>query len=265
MPRYALRIEYHGRPYSGWQRQNNATTVQGTIEAALAKFIRPAPVIIGAGRTDAGVHARSQVAHIDLEREWDTYRLTQAINQHIRPQPIAITAAVQVADDWHARFSATSRTYLYRILSRRAHVTIDEGLVWQTRQRMDVEAMQQGANRLLGHHDFTTFRSTSCQAASPMKTLDRLDVERVGDELHLHVNARSFLHNQVRSFAGTLERVGAGAWTPDDVTRVLEARDRTKCGAVAPACGLYMMSVGYENDPFVSLNTGPTPTYPSKG
>lgn len=265
MPRYALRIEYHGAPFAGWQRQENAFAVQSAIENALAKFIADAPTVTGAGRTDSGVHARAQVAHVDLDREWNTYRLGQAINQHLRPHPIAITAVAPVGEEFHARFSALNRTYLYRILSRRSPATIDEGLVWQVRQRMDEGAMQAGADRLLGQHDFTTFRSTACQAASPVKTLDRLDVERVGDEIHLHVSARSFLHNQVRSFAGTLERVGAGAWRPEDVTKALEARDRTACGTVAPACGLYMMSVGYEVDPFATLTPGPVPTYPSRG
>ncbi len=265
MPRYALRIEYHGLPFSGWQRQDNAPSVQAAIEAALAKFLREAPLVTGAGRTDSGVHARAQVAHVDLDREWDTYRLSQAINQHLRPKPIAITAAARVADDWHARFSALDRTYLYRILSRRSPAAIDDGLVWQVRQRMDEAAMQAGADRLLGQHDFTTFRSTACQAASPVKTLDRLDVRRVGDEVHLHVKARSFLHNQVRSFAGTLERVGAGAWRPEDVTTALEARDRTACGTVAPACGLYLMHVGYPADPFATLTPGPIPTYRKRG
>lgn len=265
MPRYALRIEYHGQPFSGWQRQENAPSVQATIEAALAKFVRDAPLVTGAGRTDSGVHARGQVAHVDLDREWDTYRLSQAINQHLRPHPIAITAVARVDDEWHARFSALNRTYLYRILSRRSPAAIDAGLVWQVRQRMDEGAMQLGANRMLGRHDFTTFRSTACQAASPVKTLDRLDVVRVGEEIHLHVSARSFLHNQVRSFAGTLERVGAGAWSVDDVTRALEACDRKECGTVAPACGLYMMSVGYEQDPFANLTEGPRPTYTKRG
>ncbi|WP_316015482.1 tRNA pseudouridine(38-40) synthase TruA [Roseobacter sp. HKCCA0434] len=257
MPRYALLIEYHGAPFSGWQRQENAPSVQGAIEAALAKFARDASVVTGAGRTDAGVHARGQVGHVDFDTDWDPYRLQQAINHHLRPQPVAITAVSRVADDWHARFGALSRRYLYRLLPRKSPAALDEGLVWQVRQSLDLAAMQAGADRMLGRHDFTTFRSTECQAQSPVKTLDRLDVVRDGAEVHLHVEARSFLHNQVRSFAGTLERVGAGIWSPEDVTAALEARDRTRCGPVAPPQGLYLMSVEYPEDLFATVALRP--------
>ncbi|QPH55155.1 tRNA pseudouridine(38-40) synthase TruA [Pontivivens ytuae] len=249
MPRYALRIEYHGAPFAGWQRQRAHPSVQQALEEATAK-LGENTTVTGAGRTDAGVHARGQVAHLDTERDWDPFRLSQAINHHMRPLPVAVTAAAQVAPDWHARFSAISRRYLYRILPRRAPAALDAGLVWQVRQEMDVDAMQEAANRLLGRHDFTTFRSTMCQALSPVKTLDALDVRREGAEVHLYVRARSFLHNQVRSFAGTLERVGAGAWTPNDVEAALDARDRARCGPVAPPDGLYLMEVGYPEDPF---------------
>ncbi len=256
MPRYALKIEYDGAPFCGWQRQTIDPSVQGTIEAAMTK-LEPSDHKIGAaGRTDAGVHALGQVAHCDLEKSWDTFRLSEALNYHLKPAPISIVACAQVADDWHARFSALERRYLFRLVSRRAPLVLEAGKVWQVRQKLDGAAMQEGGDRLLGHHDFTTFRSTVCQADSPKRTLDRLKVEQVerndgAQEFRFHVRARSFLHNQVRSFIGTLERVGAGAWTPNDVTAALEARDRTACGPVCPPHGLYLASVGYPEDPFI--------------
>lgn len=254
MPRYALKIEYHGAPFVGWQRQIDLPSVQGAIEDALSRLQPGQQFIAAAGRTDAGVHGLAQVAHCDMDTEWDAFRLSEALNYHLKPLPVAITGATRVADDWHARFAATERRYLYRILSRRAPPTHQAGLVWHVKQEMDVEAMQLGANRLLGNHDFTTFRSTICQAASPQKTLDALRIERQetlwGTEIHFHVRARSFLHNQVRSFVGTLERVGAGSWSVDDVTTALEARARAACGPVAPPQGLYLAGVTYPVPPF---------------
>ena len=254
MPRYALLVEYHGAPFAGWQRQNDQLSVQGAIEAALAK-LEPGPhTIAAAGRTDAGVHATGQVAHCDLEREWDSFRLSEALNFHLKPAPVAIVDCALVADDWHARFDAIERQYLFRIMSRRAPLTSEAGQMWRVNNPLDAEAMQAGADQLLGQHDFTTFRSSICQAKSPVKTLDELRVEVVprmhGTEYRFHVRARSFLHNQVRSFVGTLERVGAGAWTPEDVGAALAAKDRSACGPVCPPQGLYLAKVNYPVDPF---------------
>ncbi len=254
MPRYALKVEYHGAPFVGWQRQTDHPSVQGAIETALAR-LEPGPhTIAAAGRTDAGVHAFGQVAHCDLTKDWDAFRLSEALNYHLKPQPVAITAAVRVDDDWHARFSATYRRYFFRLLTRRAPATHDKGLVWQVGHDLDLGAMRKAAQHLVGRHDFTTFRSSICQAASPVKTLDVLDIERVqtpgGTEYQFHVQARSFLHNQVRSFVGTLERVGAGSWAPEQVKTVLEAADRAECGPVCPPQGLYLSSVGYPDAPF---------------
>lgn len=255
MPRYALKIEYNGAPFAGWQFQKDQPSVQAAVEDALGR-LEPGPHrIAAAGRTDAGVHALGQVAQCDLGRDWDPFRLGEALNHHLRPAPVAILAVAPVAGDWHARFSAVERRYLYRILLRRAPPTHDRGQVWPVRRDLDVAAMREGAVMLVGRHDFTTFRSSICQAASPVKTLDELRIEPAdglsGPELHIHVRARSFLHNQVRSFVGTLERVGAGAWTPADVRRALEARDRAACGPVSPPQGLYLAAVRYPEDPFV--------------
>ncbi len=254
MPRIALKVEYQGAPFAGWQRQKDQPSVQGAIEDALAKLEPGTHSIAAAGRTDAGVHALGQVAHCDLKKDWDPFRLSEALNYHLKPQPVSIVAAAKVDDDWHARFSALERQYLFRILTRRAPVTHDKGQVWQLNNDLDTEAMQEAANHLLGRHDFTTFRSTICQAQSPVKTLDELRIERVqgfsGPEIHFHVRARSFLHNQVRSFVGTLERVGAGSWSPQDVKDALEACDRAACGPVCPGLGLYLARVGYPQDVF---------------
>ncbi|MBM1633858.1 tRNA pseudouridine(38-40) synthase TruA [Sulfitobacter mediterraneus] len=254
MPRFALKIEYHGAPFVGWQRQVNLPSVQGAIETALAKLEPREHTIAAAGRTDAGVHALAQVAHCDMNGDWQAFRLSEALNYHLKPQPVAITACAAVDDDFHARFSALERRYLFRILSRRAPATHQEGLVWQVKHDLDEGAMQAAADILVGKHDFTTFRSTICQAESPVKTLDHLRVSRVetlgGTEFHFDVRARSFLHNQVRSFVGTLERVGAGSWTPEDVRSALAARDRAACGPVCPPQGLYLANVSYPADPF---------------
>ena len=254
MPRYALRIEYDGNPFSGWQRQAGQPSVQKRIEDALSAIERVAPKITGAGRTDAGVHALAQVAHCDLTKEWNPFRLCEALNFHLKPDPVAILAASPVSNDFHARFSAVERRYLYRVISRRAPLTHERGLAWRVGNKLDIAAMRAGAGYLLGHHDFTTFRSTECQAKSPEKTLDVLDITQhpvaQGMEYRFHLRARSFLHNQVRSFVGTLERVGAGAWPPERVREALEARDRSACGPVAPPLGLYLSGVEYPENPF---------------
>ena len=245
MPRYKLTLEYHGAPFVGWQRQDNGPSVQGALEAALRALEPDAPAIAGAGRTDAGVHATGQVAHCDLAREWEPSRLAEALNWHLKPDPVAVVLAERVADDFHARFSATGRRYLYRIVCRRAPLAIERGLAWRLPHDLDVEAMQAAADLLLGKHDFTTFRSAQCQAASPVKTLDEFRVEREGEEIRCHLAARSFLHHQVRSFVGTLERVGAGKWPVRQVAEALAARDRAACGPVAPPDGLYLSEVIY--------------------
>lgn len=254
MPRYALQVEYHGAPFSGWQRQADQRSVQGVIEAALDRIEPGTHLIAAAGRTDAGVHALAQVAHCDMAKDWDPFRLSEALNYHLKPDPVAIVGCAAVDEGWHARFSALERRYFFRLLTRRAPATHDAGLVWQVPHQMDVAAMREGAACLLGKHDFTTFRSTICQAKSPVKTLDALEIEAVtglaGPEVHFHLRARSFLHNQVRSFVGTLERVGAGSWAPEDVKTALEARDRAACGPVCPPQGLYLAGVEYPADPF---------------
>ena len=259
MPRFALKIEYDGGPFAGWQRQAGQPSVQAAIEEALAR-LEPGPhTIAAAGRTDSGVHATGQVAHCDLRHDWDPFRLSEALNYHLKPLPVAIVACARVADDWHARFSAVERRYLFRLVARRAPLTLDRGKVWQVRNPLDPRAMQAGADHLLGRHDFTTFRAAGCQAPSPVRTLDELRIEEVpcpaGQMLHIHVRARSFLHNQVRSFVGTLERVGSGAWHPEAVRAALEARDRAACGPVSPPHGLYLAQVGYEADPFADAPT----------
>ncbi|WP_306116963.1 MULTISPECIES: tRNA pseudouridine(38-40) synthase TruA [unclassified Roseovarius] len=254
MPRYALKVEYHGAPFAGWQRQADQPSVQGAIEAALARLEPREHTIAAAGRTDAGVHALAQVAHCDMEKDWDPFRLSEALNYHLKPDPVAILACAPVAEDWHARFSALERRYFFRLLTRRAPATHMAGLVWQVPHQLDISAMREGAAHLIGRHDFTTFRSSICQAASPVKTLDALDIKEVetpgGAEVHFHIRARSFLHNQVRSFVGTLERVGTGAWPSAQLKSALDARDRAACGPVCPPQGLYLAGVTYPTDPF---------------
>ncbi len=245
MPRYKLTLEYDGAPFVGWQRQDNGPSVQGALEDALRRLEPDFGAVTGAGRTDAGVHALGQVAHADMARDWDPFRLMEAVNFHLKPAPVAVLSAEVVDDEFHSRFSAVERRYLYRILVRRAPAVLDRGRVWQVRHELDAEAMRAAAAMLVGRHDFTTFRSTHCQAQSPVKTLDAFDVQEAGDEIHLHLRARSFLHNQVRSLAGTLERVGAGKWPALRVKQALEARDRAACGPVAPPEGLYLVSVRY--------------------
>lgn len=254
MPRYALKIEYHGGPFAGWQRQTAHPSVQEAVERALRKLEPDAPRIAAAGRTDAGVHATGQVAHCDLVKDWEPFRLSEALNFHLKPDPVAVLAVGHMPEDWHARFSAVERRYVYRLVSRRAPVTQERGLVWRVPHALALGPMQAAAAHLIGRHDFTTFRSTMCQAESPVKTLDDLSIEEVarehGSEFRFHVRARSFLHNQVRSFVGTLERVGAGLWDPAKVRAALAARDRAACGPVAPPEGLCLASVRYPEDPF---------------
>ena len=254
MPRYALKIEYVGTPFAGWQRQSGPETVQGVLEAALARLEPDVPSVAAAGRTDAGVHAWGQVAQCDLAKNWDPFRLSEALNFHLKPHPVAVVAAARAPDDWHARFSAVGRAYVYRIVARRAPLTHDRGLAWRVPQPLDTDAMARAAAFLVGRHDFTTFRSVECQADSPVKTLDRLDIRALagpsGPEYRFDVAARSFLHNQVRSFVGTLERVGVGKWPPERVREALEAQDRAACGPVAPPDGLYLAGVSYPEDPF---------------
>ncbi len=254
MPRYALLVEYDGRPFAGWQRQADQPSVQGAIEAALARLEPRAHTIAAAGRTDAGVHARGQVAHCDMVKDWDPFRLSEALNHHLKPAPVAIRACRAVPDDWHARFSAVERRYLFRLLMRRAPATLETGQVWRVMHPLDVEAMRAGAAFLVGQHDFTTFRSVMCQSHSPVKTLDEIRIEQIegaaGPEIRFSLRARSFLHNQVRSIVGTLERVGAGAWPPARVGEALAARDRAACGPVCPPHGLYLTGVGYPDPVF---------------
>ena len=254
MPRYALKIEYDGAPFVGWQRQQSQVSVQGSIEQALSNLENKEHTIAGAGRTDAGVHAKCQVAHCDLDKEWEPFRLSEALNFHLRPLPVAVIDCALVDKDWHARFSALERKYLFRLLVRRAPSTHEAGLVWQIGHSLDLSKMVEASKYLLGKHDFTTFRSSMCQAKSPIKTLDEIKIDRIegwsGDEFRFQLRARSFLHNQVRSFVGTLERVGAGSWNPVDVKKALEAKDRSACGPVSPPHGLYLTDVVYEPNPF---------------
>jgi tRNA pseudouridine38-40 synthase len=248
MPRYRLTIEYDGRPYNGFQAQASQPSVQGAIEAAVTAFSGERIRIAAAGRTDTGVHATAQVVHVDLERDWPAQTVMNALNAHLVREAVSVLDAVVVEGDWHARFSANERRYLYRILNRRAPPALEAGKVWHVKKPIDAEAMHAAAQHLVGLHDFTTFRDMACQAKSPLKTLDVARVLRVGDEVHLVFEARSFLHRQVRSMTGTLAEVGVGRWTADDVRAALEARDRTACGPVAPADGLYLTGVGYEGE-----------------
>ena len=245
MPRYKLTIEYDGAPFSGWQIQATETTVQGVLTAAVAAFAGESTLVQGAGRTDAGVHARGQVAHIDLAKDWDTDTVRDALNAHLRPHPVAVLAAERVPDDFNARTSAVKRHYLYRIVNRRPDLALDAGRAWRVPRPLDVAAMHGAAQRLIGKHDFTTFRAAECQAKSPVKTLDQLDVIRAGDQVHVIASARSFLHHQVRSMVGSLALVGDSKWSADDLERALHACDRTACGPVAPPDGLYLMRVDY--------------------
>jgi tRNA pseudouridine38-40 synthase len=245
MPRYKLTIEYDGTPFVGWQVQDNGASVQGILADAVLGFAGERAVVGGAGRTDAGVHALGQVAHVDLAKDWPPDTVRDALNAHLRPHPIAVLLAERAADDFDARFSAIKRHYRYRIVNRRADLALDAQRAWRMPRPLDATAMHEAAQRLVGRHDFTTFRSTECQAKSPVKTLDRLDVARDGDEVRVTAIARSFLHNQVRSMVGSLVHVGEGKWSADDLAAALAARDRTACGQVAPPQGLYLVRVEY--------------------
>jgi len=245
VPRYKLTIEYDGAGFVGWQRQANGLSVQEALETAIARFCGKRVTVHGAGRTDAGVHALGQTAHLDLTKMVPPKVLRSAVNHHLRPAAISILAAEPASDDFDARLSATCRVYLYRILNRRAPPALEAGRVWHVAPPLDIAAMCEGARHLIGHHDFSTFRDSLCQANSPLKTLDVLDLHRMGDEIHIEARARSFLHRQVRNMAGTLKLVGLGRWHPDHVARALAARDRRAGGPTAPPDGLYLVEIRY--------------------
>jgi tRNA pseudouridine38-40 synthase len=245
MPRYRLTIEYDGTGYVGWQRQENGPSIQQALEQAFLAFCGEETTLSAAGRTDSGVHALGQVAHVDLARDWPAATVRNAVNQHLRPQPIALVDVAAVPDAFHARFDAVERLYHYRIVTRSAPLALDQGRAWHLPRGLNAEAMHDAAQVLVGHHDFTTFRDTQCQAKSPVKTLDELSVRRDGDAVTVTARARSFLHRQVRSMVGSLSYVGDGKWTAGDLRAALEARDRAACGVIAPACGLYLVAVRY--------------------
>jgi tRNA pseudouridine38-40 synthase len=245
VPRYRLTIEYDGTPFAGWQIQADRLTVQGVLTDAVEALTGERVRVQGAGRTDAGVHALGQIAHLDIARAWETDTVRDALNAHLRPHPVAVLAAERVSDDFNARTSARKRHYRYTIVNRRADLALERTRAWRVPRPLDAEAMHVAAQRLIGKHDFTTFRASECQAKSPVKTLDRLDVVRDGDRVHILANARSFLHNQVRSMVGSLVMAGDGRWSADDLARALAARDRTACGQVAPPEGLYLVQVDY--------------------
>ena len=243
--RYRLTLEYDGTPFVGWQRQDNGPSVQGALEAAIEKLSGERVTVTGAGRTDAGVHALGQVAHFDLVKTFEPGKVRDALNYHLRPDPVSVLDAAEADGEFHARFSATARHYLFRILNRRSPPALEAGKVWHVSPSLDAEAMHAAAQFLVGQHDFTTFRAAECQAQSPVKTLDRLDVSQRGEEIHIEASARSFLHHQIRSFAGTLKLVGEDKWQPREVKKALDARDRAACGPVAPPEGLYLVRVDY--------------------
>jgi tRNA pseudouridine38-40 synthase len=245
MPRYRLTLEYDGTSFVGWQAQPGLETIQETIETAFKQFTGETVDVRGAGRTDAGVHALGQVAHVDLVQAREPRKIREALNFYVRPHPISVLDCAAAPAEFEARFSATSRHYLYRILNRRAPPALDVDRVWHVMGPLDADAMQAAALALLGRHDFTTFRATACQAASPIRTLDQLDVTRCGEEVRIQTSARAFLHSQVRSMAGSLKLVGEGKWSAQDLVRALAARDRSACGVVAPPTGLYLVRVGY--------------------
>ena len=245
MTRWRLTIEFDGGPFMGWQRQDHGPSVQQTLEQAIHRMTGELATVHGAGRTDAGVHALAMTAHVDITKNVTEHRLREGLNALVRPQPVSVLAAEHAPEDWHARFSCIERRYLYRILNRRAPTALDAGRVWHVAVPLDVEAMQEGAAHLVGYHDFTTFRSVHCQSESPVKTLDRLDVSRIGEEIRIEAAARSFLHHQVRSMVGCLALVGRGQWRPEDIRKALEAHDRAELGLNAPPHGLYFVSATY--------------------
>ncbi|MBM3545187.1 MAG: tRNA pseudouridine(38-40) synthase TruA [Alphaproteobacteria bacterium] len=245
MPRYKLTLEYDGTPFVGWQMQENGPSVQGRLSEAIKAFSGEDTIPRGAGRTDAGVHAMAQIAHFDLAKDWACDKVRDALNAQLRPDPISILNCDTAAADFDARYSARARHYLYRMVNRRSPLALDRDRAWHVIPPLDAAAMHSAAQVLIGHHDFTTFRSTECQAPSPMKTLDRLAVSHQGEDIRIEASARSFLHNQVRSMVGSLRLVGEGKWTEADLRKALEARDRRACGPVAPPCGLYLAKVDY--------------------
>ena len=245
MTRWRLTIEDDGRPFMGWQRQDHGPSVQQSLEEAIFRMTGELAAVHAAGRTDAGVHALAMAAHVEIEKGVTEHRLREGLNALVRPDPISVISVEKVPDDWHARFSCVGRKYLYRILNRRAPPALDRGRVWHVAVPLDAGAMAEGAAMLVGRHDFTTFRSVQCQSESPVKTLDGLDVRRVGEEVHIEAAARSFLHHQVRSMVGCLALVGRGQWQPGDIRRALEARDRAELGFNAPAEGLYFVEALY--------------------
>jgi tRNA pseudouridine38-40 synthase len=245
MPRFKLTLEYDGAPFVGWQRQENGLSVQEALEGAIFAMTGEGATAHGAGRTDAGVHALGQVAHVELERDWDPFRLSEGLNALLHPHPVAILGAERVGDDFDARRSAFARHYLYRIVNRRAPLALERGRAWRVKPRLDAEAMHEAARALIGKHDFSTFRDSQCQANSPVRTLDKLDVKRLGDDVLFETSARSFLHRQVRSMVGSLVEVGSSRWSADEFKAAFEAADRARCGQVAPACGLYLVRVDY--------------------
>ena len=245
MPRYKLTLEYDGTPFVGWQMQENGPSVQGRVAEAIQAFSGEEVVPRGAGRTDAGVHALGQVAHFDLAKDWEPGKVRDALNAQLRPDPISVLACERVAEDFDARFSAKARHYVYRTIDRRAPLALERDRAWGVFRALDAAAMHEAAQVLVGNHDFSTFRSAECQAKSPVKTLDRLDVSRHGEVIRVEASARSFLHNQVRSMVGSLKLVGEARWAAHDLKQALEARDRNACGPAAPACGLYLVKVDY--------------------
>jgi tRNA pseudouridine38-40 synthase len=247
--RWRLTVEYDGAPFMGWQRQDHGPSIQQTLEEALRRMTGEQAAFTAAGRTDAGVHALAMSTHADIEREVTPHRLREGLNALVRPHPISVLGVEQVADDWHARFSCVGRRYLYRILNRRAPPALDAGKVWHIAAPLDIDAMREGATHLVGRHDFTTFRSAHCQSDSPVKTLDSLEVAKVGEEIHVTAAARSFLHHQVRSMVGCLAMVGRGQWQPRHIRKALEARDRAALGFNAPPHGLYFVEAIYPEGP----------------
>lgn len=243
--RFKLTLEYDGSAFQGWQRQKNVPSVQEALETAIHAFSGETVTVHGAGRTDAGVHARGQVAHIDLEKTMSLESLQNAVNHCLRPHPVTVLRVTEVADDFHARFSATGRHYLYRIINRRAPLVLEAGRVWHLPAPIEAEVMHEAAQRLIGKHDFTSFRSSSCQSKSPLKTLDRIKVQRIGDEVRVSVSARSFLHHQVRNIVGTLKMIGDNKWPVDKIEDILAAKSRAAAGPTAPAAGLYLTAVDY--------------------